>query len=105
MFDEGDRVRVVAWARQNGTTSAIRVSQEYVVQAVSDKGSAVLAGPPAFAGMSGGAAIDLATGKVVGITVQAFLPEKAGDGSLSRGVTGILVAALASVPADRMSKR
>jgi hypothetical protein len=102
-FDEGDRVRLVAWARQNRARDAVRISQEYVVQAITDNGSALLAGPPAFAGMSGGPAVHLATGKVIGVAVHAVVPEE--HSGVLYGARGVLVATFALIPADRLSER
>lgn len=61
---------MVGWTKQMDRLPAVRVAQEYAVQAIADTESFVISGPPAFVGLSGGPAIELATGRVVGVTVE-----------------------------------
>ncbi len=69
---------------------------------MSENGYALLAGPPAFAGMSGAPAIDLTSGHVVGLAVRAAFAEEPDFRALPHSVPGVLLAPATLVPADRV---
>ncbi len=102
VLDAGSRVRLVAWNRFTHDLPALRVSQDYVVQAMSENGYALLAGPPAFAGMSGALAIDLTSGHVVGLAVRAAFAKEPDFRALPHSVPGVLLAPATLVPANRV---
>lgn len=104
-LEEGDLLRVVGWSGQQsrGAIPALRVSQEYAVQALAGDRWFMLSGPPSFMGVGGGPAIDLTTGRVVGVALRAILPEDGGDGRRSAVVPGLFVAALSPIPSEALT--
>ena len=69
--DEGDTVRVIGWARgaERGAERYVRIALDYTLQSETDAGDLVVTGPNPQVGFSGAPALDVTSGRTLGVLV------------------------------------
>jgi hypothetical protein len=97
--DFGDRIKIIGWTR-TGLRSALRLALDYLVQGQGEASQIALTGPDPQLGFSGGPAINMRNGKVVGIMNSFACGGQEAYPGAPESVSVIFVRSISDIPEE-----